>query len=654
MRTLELVKYFEHSNLSPKEIFISTPVRNCLQTVANIISRRYNKPLYVSIVYTEDKTIAETNNSKLVINSNNDLTNAIYSKFGLNMAVTSLIGLLGHELGHVLYTDFQSCTKVAEAWSSKTWYPEKPAFNSPRYEATTQIIENQVFSGNTKGWLSFFHEIENSLEDGFVEKKMSQYYEGTIKTGLKLLNDEMFCDENFDKSYAKDDVKKLLDFLLYDAKIGIHIKNPSADLAAIYYYADMCNVNTSAKRRINLSMHLFIILATVLLEQKNISSDNNEGKTDSQEINQIIENILLTTQNDNAHIIRDNEDKTNSSAADGENNNSAATNDLNDSNSILNGNDINPQNINIDLSNVVQKALESSENTKLREQLQNISICEKIRDKAICHKNVPYRIEDYTNSLPDKALYESMLSEIKPICTRLANRIRDALIDRSEGGERRNLLIGTKIIPASSAHRDGKIFARDVSPEDIAPLAVALLIDQSGSMMQNNKIEQAKKTAIAVEYFCRILNIPISIMGHSEDYYGVILSQYVRFGHPKDRYTLSKIEAGGNNRDGFALRYVKKQIETRPEENKLIILISDGLPNGKNYGQGHYSGNVAYSDLAAIKLDMKKKGIALVAAAIDSSKDIIQKIYGRDSFLDITDLSRLPITLTKIILQQLF
>lgn len=675
MRTLELVKSFEHSKLSPKEIFVSMPVRNCLQTVANIISQRYSRPLYVSIIYTEDKTIAATNNSKLVINSNNDLTNAIYNKFGLNMAVTSLIGLLGHELGHILYTDFQSCTKVAKAWSSKTWYPERPEFNNPRYEATTQIIENQVFGGNTKGWLSFFHEIENSLEDGFIEKKMSQYYEGTIKTGLKLLNDQMFCDENFDKSYTdtENNINKLLDFLLYDAKVGIHIKNPSTDLTAIYSYVDRCNVDTSAKERANLSIHLFIILATVLLEQKNISSDNKAnatnkhfsdseenissdnkgGKIDLQEINQMIKKLLLITKNDNVHIIRNNKNDLDNNIADSESNNLTAADSLSCSKDITHASDVNPQVIDIDLSNVVQKALESSENTKLKEQLQNMNICEKIDDEAICHKNVPYKIDDYTNALPDKALYESMLSEIKPICTRLAGRIRDALADRSEGGERRDLLIGTKIIPASSAHGDGKIFASDISPEDIAPLTVALLIDQSGSMMGRKKIEQAKKTAIAVEYFCRMLNIPVSVIGHSEDYYGVILSQYVRFGHPEDRYTLPKIEAGGNNRDGFALRYVEKQIETRPEENKLVILISDGLPNGNDYGQGHYSGNLAYSDLAAIKLDMKKKGIGLVTAAIDSSKDIIQRIYGKDSFLDITDLNRLPITLTKIILQQL-
>lgn len=162
-------------------------------------------------------------------------------------------------------------------------------------------------------------------------------------------------------------------------------------------------------------------------------------------------------------------------------------------------------------------------------------------------------------------------------------------------------------------------------------------------------------TAVAVESFCRGLGIPISITGHCEVFNKVCLTPYVRFGHWSDRANLGSLTAGGCNRDGFALRYVQKQISERPEEKKLVILISDGQPNGAASKNGPaYEGRIAYNDLAAIKKDMKRHNIGLIVAAIDQDKEAIRAIYGDDSFLDITDLDDLPKTLTKVILKQLF
>ena len=88
------------------------------------------------------------------------------------------------------------------------------------------------------------------------------------------------------------------------------------------------------------------------------------------------------------------------------------------------------------------------------------------------------------------------------------------------------------------------------------------------------------------------------------------------------------------NRDGAALRFVAEHLCTRPELQKLLILISDGQP--ADYG---YSGTEAEADLRGIKKEYEKRDVILFAAAIGDDKENIRRIY-KDGFLDITETGR--------------
>ena len=72
----------------------------------------------------------------------------------------------------------------------------------------------------------------------------------------------------------------------------------------------------------------------------------------------------------------------------------------------------------------------------------------------------------------------------------------------------------------------------------------------------------------------------------------------------------------GCNRDGAALRYVAEHLCQRQEPVKILILISDGQPNGEGY-----EGTAAEADLRAIKKEYQKKGVILFAAAIGTTKN---------------------------------
>ena len=94
-------------------------------------------------------------------------------------------------------------------------------------------------------------------------------------------------------------------------------------------------------------------------------------------------------------------------------------------------------------------------------------------------------------------------------------------------------------------------------------------------------------------------------------------------------------------------KYVAESLVKRNEEVKLLILVSDGQPSACGY-----YGSAAEDDLRGIQQEYSHRKVLFLAAAIGEDKEAIQRIYGK-SFLDITDLNKLPVSLTNVILQYL-
>lgn len=84
----------------------------------------------------------------------------------------------------------------------------------------------------------------------------------------------------------------------------------------------------------------------------------------------------------------------------------------------------------------------------------------------------------------------------------------------------------------------------------------------------------------------------------------------------------------------------------RPEDIKLLMLVSDGQP-AVIITMGPQQRKDLRGDPSH---EYQRKGIIFVAAAIGADKENIERIYG-DAYLDITDLTKLPIKLAGIIKQ---
>lgn len=256
---------------------------------------------------------------------------------------------------------------------------------------------------------------------------------------------------------------------------------------------------------------------------------------------------------------------------------------------------------------------------------------------------VVHRINEVEYELYDQ--YQDVAAPLLQISRQLQKSVTQKLQDSRRGGKQTGLLMGRRLDSHALARQDGRVFCKNVLPNERPALSVGLLLDESGSMSSSDRATYARATAIILYDFCTALGIPIMVYGHSTGSNSVDLYSYAEFYaiDRNDRYRLMDISARGSNRDGAALRFVAEQLAKRHEDVKLLMLVSDGQP--ADYG---YYGTAAEEDLRGIKQEYQRKGILFVAAAIGADKENIERIYG-DSFLDITDLNKLPVKLAGII-----
>lgn len=264
------------------------------------------------------------------------------------------------------------------------------------------------------------------------------------------------------------------------------------------------------------------------------------------------------------------------------------------------------------------------------------------------HSNVNFRINrisSVSEGLIDN--YNKVSADLMPISKILQRKLKKELKERAREEVLRSQLTGRKLMRNSLYKIDGKIWSTKKLPSP-TNLSLGILIDESGSMSGYDRATSARAAAIVLEDFCRGLNIPVCIYGHTSGQTRnntVDLYNYVSFDNVdgKDKYRLMDISARCGNRDGAALKFVGDKLLKRQEDNKLLIIISDGQP-----ADSGYYGQEAEDDLRNIKKQLNRAGVVLFAAAIGADKENIHRIYG-DGFMDISDLNELPKVLCKLV-----
>ena len=299
------------------------------------------------------------------------------------------------------------------------------------------------------------------------------------------------------------------------------------------------------------------------------------------------------------------------------------------------------------LENIAEKAALKQLETQRIAELNELANAISYGDIHSGVNKVVHRINEVKDEMIER--YCQISGPLLHISKQLQRSVSQQLKDKRSGGKQTGLLMGRRLDARALPRNDGKAFYKNALPNESPELVIGLLLDESSSMYSCDRATYARATAIILYDFCRSLSIPIMVYGHSTGYSKdggtVDLYSYAEFDEigKDDKYRMMDISARGANRDGAALRYIAEQLSKRTEDVKLFILVSDGQPADTGYG-----GTAAEEDLRGVKREYARKGILFVAAAIGDDKENIERIYG-DSYLDITDLKKLPAALTNVV-----
>ena len=308
-----------------------------------------------------------------------------------------------------------------------------------------------------------------------------------------------------------------------------------------------------------------------------------------------------------------------------------------------------------ELSNAVEAEME-----RLLDTMAEKSVCQELEQDRLrelnreaqsisygdIHKGVAIRVNRMTEVPPEMVTqYNAIAGPLLAISKQLQKSLLRQLRDQQRGGKQTGLLMGRRLDAHALCRGDGKVFTKNALPIQPPEMAVGLLLDESGSMASCDRATYARASAIILYDFCQALHVPVMVYGHTTGKDSVELYSYSEFDaiDREDKYRLVDISARGSNRDGAALRFVAERFSHRPEELKLLFLVSDGQPADTGY-----YGTAAEEDLRGIQQEYRRKGILFIAAAIGDDKENMERIYG-DSFLDITDLNQLPVKLTQVV-----
>lgn len=240
-------------------------------------------------------------------------------------------------------------------------------------------------------------------------------------------------------------------------------------------------------------------------------------------------------------------------------------------------------------------------------------------------------------------LHKRSINKLKESISRIL--VEESAIDRiySDGGT----------ICANRAWRIGrsnntKVFYKDI-PNEKGKYVIDILLDASGSQSRNqfNVAIQAYIIAMALTS----VGIPNRVMGYLSFLDYTILKRYRNYNDDINSCeNIFEYFSAGNNRDGLAIKATCDDLIEREEENKILIVLSDGKPNdvkiGKDRsrslrGEASYKGIIGVKDTALEVRKARKQGILVlgVFTGKESDLDAEKMIYGKD-FIYTKDIER--------------
>ncbi len=671
----------EKLKITDEELFAGGAFSGYLSDIAEAATKRYKRHTAVQCFWDEspEAHIAYTDNRKICVNAANYITQSFPTRM---LRADSLVGMTGHEIGHILFTDFQMRDLYGASLKAGRMYPSEPTGLTTKEQIYLSELK-QVYDNDDEVAVMALVKaalyVNNILEDVYIEARMTDAFPGIYRTGI-LLNSSRQVElvpsikEQQENGYHEYAI--VINLLLQYCRSG-DVNNlggyTGPYLNALYDCIptiDEALYNDDARERYTATNILVIKLWPYIKQLiEKFEEEIQNGKMVEEALNELEKQITSgdsipsgstkpvrckkfyhdpqasTEEQEAIQQVVDYEtgrlalEKTDS-FEEGDDGSLTLDRDYAGTGYASSASDV----VRI-LNQVAEEKTYRLLDEELSAELQTES--DKIR-YGNAHKGVDITLHRMS-VVPQEliAQYQQVAPPIMLLSKRLQKKVQTVLKEKREGGKQTGLLMGRRLDARAVIRDDGRLFYKNRLPQEKADIAVALLVDESGSMASNDRISTARAAALVLHDFCRSLGLPVIVYGHSTGYDDVELYAYAEFDSidGRDKYRIMDMSARGGNRDGAALRFVAERLSRRDEETKILILVSDGQPADTNY-----YGTEAEADLRGIKREYNNKDILMFAAAIGDDKPNIQRIY-KDGFLDITNLHKLPANLTRLISQ---
>lgn len=246
----------------------------------------------------------------------------------------------------------------------------------------------------------------------------------------------------------------------------------------------------------------------------------------------------------------------------------------------------------------------------------------------------------YAERHKSKNLYEyhDKFRIVKRNIQELTDTLKKSLVLRDEVQE--VLADRGKIAPALlwrvGRTADTKLFTREIKNTNMN-LAVDVLIDGSGS-------QQSRQGQVAIQAFILSealsnVNIPHRVTSFCTFWNYTILHKFRTYDDPRSaNMNIFDYAASSNNRDGLAIQAAADALLEREEENKILIILSDGRPydvilnRPKARNPRPYEGKYAADDTSFEVRKLRNLGVAVLGVFAGEEKDLAteKKIFGKD------------------------
>ncbi len=182
----------------------------------------------------------------------------------------------------------------------------------------------------------------------------------------------------------------------------------------------------------------------------------------------------------------------------------------------------------------------------------------------------------------------------------------------------------------------GKMFTR-VMKQNCSAFVVDILMDASGS--QRDRQSQVALQAFIISEALSIAGIPVRVMSFCTFWDYTVMQRFREYDDARSaNQNIFNYYTSSNNRDGLAIRAAADSLQEREEENKILIVLSDGRPNDVIVNRPNsrnpmpYCGDYAVQDTASEVRSLRNPGIFVLGVFAGMEKDLAaeKKIFGKD------------------------